>query len=676
MSIERIALQPGVFTQYTPVLASTRAIDSNLIRWRDGVPEKLGGWSRFFPFALGSKIRKLHAWQDLTGVLHLGVGAEAYLNVITNGQAQTITPQKRTSNPTVAVDTTIGSAVATIDDTGSNTSTFMTVFLETQISVGGIILFGPYQIASTIGANSYTILDDQLATANVTNGGAVPTFTTVNGSPIITVNLNNHGQAVGSTFPILVSSVGNGVTLFGLYTVLTVPGANSFTIIASNSATASSTFSMNGGNARYTYYVAIGPLAVGSGWGVGAYGMGGWGTGTTTPAGTGTPITAVSWTLDNFGTELLANPRSGPIYHWDPQGGFANAAAITNGPFNSRGMFVAMPQQQVIAYGTEPLLGSGIADPLFVRWCDIGNFNAWQATQVNQAGSRRLSSGSLIVGGGVAATVMLLWTNLGLWTMTYIGFPGVYGFLEVAKGCGLIAQHAWGILGGSVYWPSSSQFHEYSAGGVRPLQCDVWDFMFKDLNPLYIDKTFCMVNSDHNEIAWGFVSTASGGIEPSRYIKFNKKEGIWDVGRMVRTAFIDRSILGPAIGSDDTGLIFQHETSLDADGQPMNPYIQWGYFLLSEGSQTMVCDLLLPDFMWGQPNGSQNAQLLLTVGAKQESNDAPNLKGPYQVNSASRYVSTRSRGNMMNFRVEGNDQGSFWRLGRIRANIAVDGGRP
>jgi hypothetical protein len=676
MSIERIALQPGVFSQYTPALASARAVDSNLIRWRDGLPEKLGGWSRYFPFALGSKIRKMHAWQDLSAVLHLALGAEDYLSVITNGQAETITPQKRTSNPVVSFDTSTGSPTVVIDDTGSNTSTFMTVFIETPVSVGGIVLFGAYPIATTIGANSYTITAAANATANVTNGGAVPSFVTTNGSPIVTVNLNNHGYLVGSLFPVLVSTTGGGITLFGLYTVQSVPGANSFTIIAANAATSVATFSENGGNVRLTYHVAIGPLSAGSGWGIGAYGSGGWGTGTTTPPGGGTPITTTSWTLDNFGEELVANPRGGPIYHWNPNGGFQNASVISSAPFTSRGIFVAMPQQQLIAYGTEPVVGIGLPDPLIVRWTDVGNFNVWTATQTNQAGSRRLSSGSMIVGGMRAPTVLLLWTDIGLWTMSYIGFPGVYGFLEVANGCGLIAQHAAGILGGSVYWPSSSQFNEYSAGGVRPLQCDVWDYMFRDINPLYIDKTFVMTNSDHNEIAWGFVSTASGGTEPSRYVKYNKKEGVWDNGRMVRTAWIDRSILGSAIGSDDTGLIFQHETSRDADGQPMNPWIQWGYFLLSEGSQALNCDMLLPDFMWGMPNGSQDADLLLTLKAKEFSNDADDIRGPYSVNSTTRYVSTRLRGNMMSFRVEGNDQGSFWRLGRMRANIFGDGTRP
>ena len=159
--------------------------------------------------------------------------------------------------------------------TVANITSYDSVFIATHISVGGIILFGLYQTYD-LSSSSYTVYSvDVLGlpatpTSAVTNGGAVASFATTASSSLITVTLNNHGYTVGSSYPILVSTTVGGVTLYGNYTVTSVT-TNTFTILAQNSATSSTSASINGGNAKYIYYYGYGPLSTGSGYGIGGY---------------------------------------------------------------------------------------------------------------------------------------------------------------------------------------------------------------------------------------------------------------------------------------------------------------------------------------------------------------------------------------------------------------------
>lgn len=687
MAHSALTLTPGVNQNRTPAMNQAAISSCNLIRFipdqaLGGIPQKLGGWTKAFSSAIGSIVRFLLAWADLNNNFYLGVGAESSLSVINYGangagtpMIKNITPAVVTDNVAVDVSTTSGSSLILIKDVGSNITSYDSVFIQTQISVGGLVLFGVYQ-CSAVSADTYNITardtlgSPALATATVTDGGAVAAFTTISGSSIVTVTLNNHGLVVANTFPVLVSTVVGGVTIYGEYPVLSVVDANNFTIQASPSATSSvGPTSMNGGNARYYYYIGAGPLPLGTGFGVGGFGVGGFGTGSAPSGNPGTPITTTDWTLDNFGILLIAAPVGGAVYAWSPTSNLSLASVIPNAPPNNSGIFVAMPQRQIIAWGST---FTGIIDHLLVRWCDIENYNQWIALVQNQAGSFRLTRGSKIVGAIQGPQQGLLWTDVGLWAMQYVGQPDIYAFNEIGIGCGLIGPKAAGSLEGIVYWMGQSQFYMLGGEGIQTIYCPVWDVIFQDLDRNNVDKIRFAGNSRFGEATWYYPTTASNG-EVSNYVKYNKFLQQWDYGTLARTAWINQSILGAPIGADPNQYLYQHETSNDADGQAMQPFFQTGYFTVDEGNWMTFIDQVWPDMKWGLYGGAQSANVMITFYVADYPGATPQVFGPFTVTQATTFITPRLRGRLVSIKISSSDIGSFWRLGQIRYRHQEDG---
>jgi hypothetical protein len=262
---------------------------------------------------------------------------------------------------------------------------------------------------------------------------------------------------------------------------------------------------------------------------------------------------------------LLACPLNGPIYEWSPSTNSAVATIITNAPPVNSGMFVAMPQRQVIAWGSTY---NGIQDLLQIRWCDVDNYNSWTLSPTNQAGGYRIPKGSRIVQGIQGPQQGLIWTDLGVWAMQFVGLPYVYQFNEIGTGCGLIGRKAAASMNGVVYWMGQSQFFKLSGSGVEPIMCPVWDVIFQDLDTTNLDKIRVAPNSRFGEISWYYPTKSNGG-EINAYVKYNIVLNQWDYGSLSRTAWINESVFGPPIGAgvlpgSTNNFIVQHETSTDA----------------------------------------------------------------------------------------------------------------
>jgi hypothetical protein len=688
-------LIPGVDENKTPALNEAAISYSQFIRFifdrtLGGLVQKLGGWTQFYTNPIGSIVRCLWAWEDTNSNSYLAVGAEGNsggsLQVITSGIATDITPQKTTVNVAVSVSTVSGSNEVTITDTGRNVSSYDVVDIQTQISVGGLVLFGQYQCYNPGGgANTYKIYaidavgDPALATSTVTNGGAVAQFGTTSGSNVVSVTLNNHGYVAGDTFPVLIASTVGGITFYGNYIVTSITSGNVFTIAGTTIASSTTTGYMNSGNAHYVYYRGVGALPTGTGWGIGGYGRGGYGTGTAPTITGGTPISAIDWTLDNWGEILIACPLNGPIYEWSPTSGSPRASVIPEAPPVNQGMFVAMPQRQIIAYGST---FTGIVDPLLIRWCDVENYNSWIGSLTNQAGSYRIPKGSRIVQGIQAGQQGLIWTDLGIWAMQYAGPPYVYQFNELGTGCGLIGRKAAGSMGGAVYWMGQSQFYKLSGNGVEPIRCPIWDVIFQDLDTTNLEKIRFAANSRFGEVSW-FYPTKSNGGEINAYVKYNVYLDQWDYGELSRTAWINESVLGPPIGAGvlpgGTGnFIIQHETSKDAVNSsnqpiPMVSSFQTGYFVINEADNKMFIDQVWPDMKWGYFAGTQGANIQLTFYVTDYPGETPLVYGPYTLTQATKFITPRFRGRLVSIKVESSDIGSFWRLGNMRYRFQPDG---
>ncbi len=642
---------------------------------------------KFFNDTFATPVRALWGWEDTNSQSHLAIGQESdpltdesVLSVLTNGVQIFITPRSEQTDIAEDFDTTAGSPVVKVTDaTTVGLIGFNTVYIETHVSVGGVILFGLYPMVY-VSATEYNITainvlgEPFLASSTVTAGGLVAEFTTVSSQYTVNVELANHGYQVGDTYPCLVATTVGGVTIFGNYTIRTIVDADNFTIFASTVATSSASGFINGGNVRFRYSYGVGAIPIGSGYGVGGYGSGGYGTGPATATLYGDPIDAYDWTLDNWGQILVAVPRNNdifaPVYLWDPTSGAPIAEAIPTSPAKNMGAFVAMPQRQIVAWGST---FTGIEDPLLIRWCDVNNYNEWVASITNQAGSYRIPKGSKIVGCIQGPQQGLIWTDLGVWAMQYTGAPYVYSFNELGTGCGLIAQKAAASLGGVVYWMSQSQFYMLSGEGVTPLPCPLWDVIFQDIDQNNIDKVRIATNSRFGEVAWYYPTTGNGG-EINAYVKYNTLLQAWDYGSLSRSAWLDQSVLGPPIGADpNTGYIYQHETSPDADGQAMLPAVRTGWFAIAEGDQMTYVDQVWPDMKWGYFGGVQNATVNITFYVADYPGQTPKVYGPYPVTQATQYISPRFRGRLMSIQLSSNDVGSFWRIGNIRYRIKPDG---
>lgn len=415
-----------------------------------------------------------------------------------------------------------------------------------------------------------------------------------------------------------------------------------------------------------------------SGTQTGTAAVGGYGTGYAAPYQTGTAITATNWSLDNFGELLIACPKDGAIYYYDTNGGYATAQVMPNAPVFNRGIFTAMPEQQVVAYGSSlaPAGGIGIQqDPLLVRWCDVGDFTTWTAAATNQAGSYRIPTGSEIIGAIQSAQNGLLWTDLDLWAMSYIGQPLIYAFNKIGSNCGLIGNHARTQLLGVTYWMGRSNFFMLAGQGVVPIPCSVWDYVFQDLDTDNQDKCVAAANTAFNEV-WFFFPSASGGSgEIDKYVKFNTEEKTWDYGVLGRTAWTDQSVLGQPIGAGSDGFIYQHETTNNADGTPIGAYFQSGYWMLAEGEEIVFVDWILPDFKWGLYGTAPTAQIQITIYATMYPGDTPQVFGPFTVTQATQYINTRIRARYMAIRMSSSDLNSWWRIGGVKYRFARDGRR-
>jgi hypothetical protein len=735
MPFSTVKLLPGVKAVQTPTLLQANVVASNLIRWRGGLPEKYGGWMNFFSNlgvsggpsnqTVPGLVRALCAWADLNLDNHLAAASTTGLYALnpTQGGAvavSNIAPQYVVSTSGQTFATTSGSPVVTITDPNASINVYSTVQIESHVAIGGIVIFGAFPITTLLSSQQYTItLPFNAATTSVPVSGTVATFTTVAGTEQVTVNLPNHGLAVGSTFSLqLPTKVGaNGeVTLQGFYPVQQVVNANSFIIYAASVVPTASTVPEGnlGGAPQLVYWVTQSPLSANSGWGVGPWGVGGWGVGeqatplpgSTFPPPPGTPgfgrISGDDWSLANWGSQLIANATNGPLFFWDPTSGVQTAQMIPNAPSNSTGFFIGMPEQQIIAFGAST---NGVQDPMLVAFCDNANYNAWTASTSNQAGTYRLTRGSKIVGGIQGPQQAMLWTDVGLWAMAYIGYPDVFGFNEVAQGCGLIGKDAIAVYGPQVFWMSRDAFWMYSNGVVQRLQCDVWDVVIKNLNNtrnangdyVYYSHIRGAANSGYDEVCWHFPSQASTSGENDSWVKFNPVTGEWDyslsepqqgmVGKtpIQITAWIDNNIFGHPISSmiaagvtPASSMIMQHEMGNDANGQPINWMIQTGFFMLSDGEDKVFVDFLLPDFRWRrwqQPQSvSAQVQIILyTAEFPDDPQDQWVAYGPFIVTNANRGVEPRCRGRYFFAEIQGNDLGSFCRLGGIKFRFAPDG---
>ena len=401
-----------------------------------------------------------------------------------------------------------------------------------------------------------------------------------------------------------------------------------------------------------------------------------------------------TWYLDNLGEDGLAVKSDGPLQVYHPAEGPEEVpptpptiTPVPEAPPRSGGMITAMPQAQVILWNTDNGDEEDVVDPLMIRFSDVGTYNVWIAAARNQAGSYRLSTGSRIMGAIKAPQTILIFTDIDVWSMSYIGPPLVYGFTVMGTGCGLVAPHAVVTLGRTTYWQSAKGIWQFGDGGVQPAPSSVHDYIFEDLDVDDIRKCHAGANSIGNEVMFYFPSRSdpfrketddSGPVilsnEPNHYVKLTTTEPAWDSGKLGRTAWINQNVFGMPLGADLNRRIQQHERGYDDDDQPMrNVYVESGFSALAEGNQIMSIDKCEPDFKWFGRNGGVN----LSFTGRGYAGGKDFAYGPWSMTETTQFFNPRLRQKYVSVRYDWAARKGFSaRVGALKLNAKQAGRRP
>lgn len=675
-----LKIRPGVDVVSSPLLLEAGFSKSLNVRFFQSKIQQNGFFQRITSSFPRGVCRGLFPWADTSGNQYIAEGTTQELAVYYNGALYDITPVVGTvSNLSGPYTTSSSSSTIIITDPSSQAVAENYININTYSAVSNQLLQGVYQIQNASGS-TFTIYASHTSSSSTT-GGVTSQFSTSSSSAVVQVTLPNHGFSSGQVYTVFNTTVVGGVTLYGQYVVGTVIDPSNFDIQASLSATSSTTAYENSNQVQVQYLLAEGSASAGgiAGYGQIPYGLGPYGLGEQESY-----LPLRQWFFGQWGSFLIASYTNGPIYVWQPANGFFSnpAAVITQAPAFNTMIFVAMAQQQIVALGAQDSV-SGLQDPMLIRFCDVADYTDWTATTTNQAGSFRLSKGSKIIGGLQIGLQGLIWTDIGLWSMQYIQPPLVYGFTEIAEGCGLIAARAMAVLGNAIIWMSQKGFFIYSGGTVTPIPCPLWDLIFNNISYIQQDKITCAPNSAFTEVAWHLPS-ASGAGENDTIIKVNMLDGSWDYSNgtnaqiYVRTAWVDQSIIGPPMGIDLNSILQQAETGTSADGNAIVSSARTGWFKLQDGLQMISLERILPDFVTtGNPN------LTISVFTANYSGDPPVQWGPfpaYQNASQIEYFIVRSRSRLAAVQIDcvssNSTVGESWRMGEPLLKVFPSGRRP
>ena len=678
MPLQKVLLKPGVNRENTRYTTEGGWYECNNVRFRQGNPEIIGGWT---PFSLNTFVgvcRSLWNWATLGSVNLIGVGTNLKFYIEEGGFFNDVTPIRATTtlgaNPFTGDGTT--TVVVTAASHGAVNGDYVTFSGVTGTYAS--LLNAQYQI-TYINANSYSITTASAVAAGATGGAAVVAAYQLNTGPAYTIPLSGWGAGswgagtwgVGGTSntgirlwsqmnygqDLIFGPRGGGIYYWNATSGVTVRGVNLNTLggtvtftVASPTVATFTTLLTEGTAVQFSVS-----------------------TGGTLPTGISSATTYYLINVNGVTANLI-----------DTSGNLINVSGAGSGTF-SVSLLVDVPTVQnvisisdtsrfVFAMGCNDY-GSAVQDPMLIRWSDQENPYVWTPDATNQAGSIRLSHGTEIVAAVQTRQEIVVFTDATVYSLQYLGPPVVWSSQILGDNISIAGQNAAVIASGVVYWMGQSQFFSLSGSGVAPIFCPVWDVIFQDLDLTNLDKIRVAPNSRFGEITWYYPVTNNGG-EVTNYVKYNVNLQVWDYGTLARTAWINESVLGPPIGADPSSLyIYQHETSPDADGQPMLSSFTTGYFALSEADVKTFIDQVWPDMKWGYYGGVQNATVNITFNYVDYPSQysSPQVAGPYALTSTTQFISPRIRGRLVQMNVNSSDIGSWWRIGNIRYRLQQDG---
>jgi hypothetical protein len=516
------------------------------------------------------------------------------------------------------------------------------------------------------------------------------TFTATDGSSTLSITDVAHGAYLGD-FVIYsnATTLGGNITALVLnqeYEITNVVDDDTYEINVVVLADASDIG--DGGAATVAAYqinIGLDTVVVGSGWSAGFWGRGTW----SSAADVSVPGANLRlWSQDNFGENLVFNVRSGGIYYWTVSSGVTsrgvNITSLTNqsAPVIANQVLVSERDRHVVAFGCDPESNPGVQDPLIIRFSSQESVTDWKTRADNTAGELRIGTGSYIVGAVQTKQQVVVFTDIAMYTMQYIGPPYTFGLTEVSSNISIAGQNAAISTGDSVYWMGTGQFYMYN-GTVTQMPCPVKEYVFSDINIYQLAKVAAASNAAFAEI-WWFYPSATSEVN-DKYVVFNYESNIWYYGTMSRTAWQDNAFAGLPIAAAQDGYIYYQESGLnDGSGDvpvPLNAYIESSVVDIGEGDQFMFASRIIPDITFR--NSTTEPTATFTIKARNypggnyfgTSNNSVVSTATVPVQLFTEQSFIRVRGRSVALRVESNQVNTAWRLGSPRLDVRPDGRR-
>ena len=716
---------PGIDKQDTTAGAENRWIDSDNVRFRYGLPEKVGGWSSLISDSIVGVARKQHGFVDLNGNRYVAIGTDKFLLLYFEGQLFDITPLKSTiSSSTIA--TVNNDPVCTITTSTSHNLEPGDIVLLDSVTLPSGTGFSAsdfedklFQVTSVPTPTTFTITQSSNAGATVSTGGSIavkpyekvgPAAQSygygfgisqwnglVSGAATSTLNGSLSANSAGT------GGVGTNVTLAAttnfsaagrilveeeLISYASISSPNLQSIVRNVDGTS---------NASHNTGTAVTDATNFSDWG---------------EAVLASEVTLEPglWSLDNFGQVLIATVANGKTFTWNA--GAASPLTVRastttsnfatgNNPTASRLTLVSPTTRHLCHFGTETTIGDTTTqDDMFIRFSDQEDINNYTVTAINSSGDFRLQDGTKIVGAIKAKETILVFTDNALYTMKFVGAPFTFGFEQVGTNCGLIGKNAAVEIDGIAYWMSPNGFFLFD-GTVKTLACSVEDHVYENIDVTKGQQVAAGLNNLFTEVVWYYPS--SGADFNDKYVVYNYGESsrentVWYTGTETRTTWIDASVYPKPTAtkfvSDGTGAfpaiigqtglgqttLFEHEVGTDqsnADGSTTTvpSFIQSFDFDIktgeTDGEFFISMKRFIPDFKTLQGN----AKLTMSVKRFPAQSSSSTALSPFTITSSSLKFDTRARGRYANIKIENDASSESWRFGTINLDIRPDGRR-
>jgi hypothetical protein len=690
MPLQKIQLKPGVNRENTRYTNEGGWYESDKVRFRQGTPEKIGGWQRISSYTYLGVCRSLWNWVTLGSLNLLGVGTNLKFYLEKGGFYNDITPIRATRTLTNPF-TTNGTTTVGVTDTagGFINGDYVTFYGGT--AVGGQTIIGEYQL-TYVSSTTYTITISAAATA-ATGGGTVYAAYQINTGPSYAAPLTGWGA---STWGSGAWGIGTASTealriwnqinwgqdlLYGprgapLYYWDEAVGTinNIATITVASPAVVTSAVNLADGTP--ITLTTTGALPTGLLPGVTYYTK---------------YITAATFNLaaTSGGASINTSGTQSGTQYISPRGVLVSALSGTDGyaPLYQNAFTVSDASRFCLVFGTNDY-GSTILDPLLIRWSDQESLTVWYPAATNQAGSVRLSHGSKIVTTLQSRQEIVVWTDQSLYSLQYLGPPYVWSTQLLADNISIASPNAAAMASGVTYWMGVDKFYKYD-GRVQTLRCDLRQFIYSDINQLQFDQVFASTNEGFNEVWFFYCSANSNTID--RYVIYNYAEDLWQYGTMARTAWLDTGLRNYPLAATYTYNIVNQEYGVDDNETgtvlPMEATITSAQFDIGDGHNFAFVYRVIPDLTFrGSTSGTTPSVTMYLQGLNSsgsgitQSGNAPvNYTGSapsvINVDEFTGQLFIRVRGRQMQMKITSNTLGVQWQLGSPRIDIRPDGRR-